>query len=171
MHARDTLAHAIAYACDMLKQGAGIAEVAARAGLAFGEQIGPHLRHVIEHYEALLQGLDRGVVDYDNRPRERALETDAALTQARCAALVAALEARLDSAWPERIAVALDGGLQGDESFVSGSTPLRELLFVAGHAVHHYALLRLVLRARGLTLPEDIGKAAATIRYEREHRA
>ena len=42
---------------------------------------------------------------------------------------------------------------------------------MAGHAIHHYALLRLVLKQRGLTLPENIGKAAATIRYEREHSA
>lgn len=171
MHARDTLAHAVTYAADMLRQGAGIAEVAVRAGLAFEAQIGPHLRHVIEHYEALLTGLDLGVIDYDNRARDRALETDPALARARCEALIAAFEARLAGPWPEAIAVAFDGGAEGDERFVSGSTPLRELIFVAGHAVHHYALLRLALKAEGLTLPENIGKAAATIRYERERRA
>lgn len=171
MHARDTLAHAVVYASDLLRQGAGIAEVAARAGLRFDDRIGPHLRHVIEHYEALLNGLDRGVVDYDNRPRERALERDAALAQSRCTTLVAALENRRAQAWPERVAVAVDGGVHGEVRFVSGSTPLRELLFVAGHAVHHYALLRVLLEAEGLTLPENLGRAAATIRYERERGA
>jgi hypothetical protein len=171
VHARDTLGRAVAYAIDMLRQGAGIAEVAARAGLAFDEQIGPHLRHVIEHYEALLLGLDRGVVDYDNRPRDRTLESDAGVVQMRCAALVEALEGRLARPWPETIAVACDGGAQGDDRYVCGSTPLRELIFVAGHAVHHHALLRLALKGRGLNLPEHIGKAAATLRYERERRA
>lgn len=171
MHARDPLGRAVAYAIDMLRQGAGIAEIAERAGLPFEAQIGPHLRHVIEHYEALLAGLDQGVVDYDNRGRDREVERDAALARRRCEALIAGLNARRDRAWPETIAVAFDGGVDGDDRFVSGSTPLRELLFIAGHAVHHYALLRLVLKAQGLILPESVGKAAATLRYERERQA
>ena len=171
MHARDPLGRAVVYAIDMLQQGAGIAEVAERAGLPFDDQIGPHLRHIIEHYEALLSGIDHGVIDYDNRSRDRSIEHDPALARARCEALAGGLTHRLDRPWPETIAVAFDGGVAGDDRFVSGSTPLRELLFVAGHAVHHYALLRLVLKQRGLNLPESIGKAAATIRYEREQKA
>lgn len=147
MHARDPLGRAVSYAIDMLRQGAGIAEIAERAGLRFEEQIGPHLRHIIEHYEALLAGIDLGVVDYDNRSRDREVECDPRLAKARCERLADGLTARLGQIWPETLAVAFDGGLAGDDRFVSGSTPLRELLFIAGHAVHHYALLRLVLKA------------------------
>lgn len=171
MHARDPLGRAVAYAIDMLRQGAGIAEIAERAGLRFEEQIGPHLRHIIEHYDALLAGIDRGVVDYDNRSRDRQIECDPLLAKARCERLADGLSARLGQTWPETLAVAFDGGVAGDDRFVSGSTPLRELLFIAGHAVHHYALLRLVLKAQGLNLPDNVGKAAATIRYERERQA
>lgn len=171
MHARDPLGRAVIYAIDMLHQGAGIADISERAGLCFEDQIGPHLRHIIEHYEALLAGLDRGVIDYDNRSRNRDLERDAALARRRCDELATGFSERLTRGWPDELAVAFDGGVAGDDRFVSGSTPLRELLFVAGHAVHHYALLRLLLKQRGLTLPEDVGKAAATIRYERERSA
>ncbi|MCX7062609.1 MAG: hypothetical protein NTZ11_17185 [Gammaproteobacteria bacterium] len=171
MHARDPLGLAVAYAIDILRQGAGIAEVVDRAGLPFADQIGPHLRHVVEHYEALLSGIDQGVIDYDNRSRDRQIERDAVLARARFDALAEALARRLERPWPEEIAVAFDGGIAGDKRFVSGSTPLRELLFVAAHAVHHYALLRLALAPRGLILPESIGKAAATLRYERERQA
>jgi len=171
MYARDPLGRAVVYAIDMLRQGAGIAEISERAGLVFNDQIGPHLRHIIEHYESLLNGLDLGVIDYDNRSRNRELECDPALARARCNELAVGFTERLKRGWPEQLAVAFDGGAAGDDRFVSGSTPLRELLFVAGHAVHHYALLRLLLKQRGLTLPEDVGKAAATIRYERERNA
>lgn len=171
MHARDPIGRAVAYAVDMLRQGAGIAEVVDRAGIAFEDQIGPHLRHVVEHYEALLSGIDQGVIDYDNRSRDREIERDAALAQVRFETLAERFLRRLERPWPEAIAVAFDGGIAGDDRFVSGSTPLRELLFVAAHAVHHYALLRLVLKTRGLNLPESIGKAAATLRYERERQA
>ena len=171
MYARDPLGNAVAYAIDMLSQGAGIAEISERAGLPFEQQIGPHLRHIIEHYEAFLNGLDQGVIDYDNRNRNREIERDPALARRRCDELAAGYTARLSRSWPETLAVAFDGGAAGDDRFVSGSTPLRELLFVAGHAVHHYALLRLLLKQSGLTLPENVGKAAATIRYERERNA
>jgi hypothetical protein len=171
MHARDPLGCAVAYAIELLNQGAGIAEATERAGLPFDEQIGPHLRHIIEHYEALLAGIDHGVIDYDNRSRDRLLECDPALARARCAALAEGYGRRLEQPWPETLAVAFDGGVDGEQRFVSGSTPLRELLFIAGHAVHHYALLRLVLKPRGLSLPDSIGKAAATLRYEREQHA
>lgn len=171
MYARDPLGRAVVYAIDMLRQGAGIAELCAEADVEFADQIGPHLRHIIEHYETLLEGLDLGIVDYDNRSRNRALEKDSALARRRCDELATGYTERLSRIWPETIAVAFDGGATGDDRFVSGSTPLRELLFVAGHAVHHYALLRLLLNQRGLSLPEDIGKAAATIRYERERNA
>jgi hypothetical protein len=171
MRARDPIGRAVSYAIDTLRQGAGIAEVAERAGLAFAEQIGPHLRHVIEHYEALLAGLDQGVIDYDNRCRDRSLERDPALARQRCDTLADGFQRRLERPWPDTIAVAFDGGIAGDDRFVSGSTPLRELLFVAAHAVHHYALLRLTLQQCGLNLPESIGKAAATLRYERERQA
>ena len=44
-----------------------------RVALAVGVT-GPHRRHLIEHYEALLRPAHSGVVDYDTRPRDRELE-------------------------------------------------------------------------------------------------
>lgn len=170
MHARDPLGRAVVYAIEMLQQGAGIAAAAVQAGVPYAEQVGPHLRHVVEHYEALLSGVDQGIVDYDNRSRDRTFEQDPTLAAQRCAALAERFHQRLARPWPDTVAVAFDGGVAGDERYVSASTPLRELLFVAGHAVHHYALLRLVLKQHGVVLSDCIGKAAATLRYEREQR-
>ena len=45
--------------------------------------VGSHLRHVVEHYEALVIGLTLGVVDYDGRPRDRQLETSPTLARDR----------------------------------------------------------------------------------------
>ena len=36
--------------------------------------IGPHVRHVVDHFRALEKGLESGVVDYNIRRRECALE-------------------------------------------------------------------------------------------------
>lgn len=171
MHARDPLGGAVTYATDILRQGIEIAALAERSGLPFQQQIGPHLRHIIEHYETLLSGLEQGVIDYDNRRRNRAIEQDPSVARRSCEDLITRFGDRLQQPWPESVAVVFDGGVSGDHRFVSGSTPLRELLFVAGHAVHHYALLSLAMKHAGITVPDIIGKAPATVRYERERNA
>ena len=38
--------------------------------------IGEHTRHIIEFYFCLMNGLEKKVVNYDNRKRERQIETD-----------------------------------------------------------------------------------------------
>ena len=51
----------------MLVETAGTTHYAlAPEGVAYG--IGRHVRHVLDHYEALVQGLGGGDVDYDFRP-------------------------------------------------------------------------------------------------------
>jgi len=171
MHARDPLGGAVSYATDILRQGIDLAVLAEQSGLQFQHQIGPHLRHVIEHYETLLAGIEHGVIDYDNRRRNREIEQDPAIARQACEALIKRFNERLQMPWPESVAVVFDGGVTGDHRFVSGSTPLRELLFVAGHAVHHYALLSLAMKHAGIVVPDIIGKAPATVRYEREKSA
>src|SRR5262245_5026945 len=62
--------------------------------------VGAHLRHVIEHYEALIVPSEPGVVDYDQRPRDRELATKAAVARTRLRLLLRELaewtEASLD---------------------------------------------------------------------------
>lgn len=135
----------------------------------FADAVGPHLRHVLEHYEELLDGLGRRVLEYDKRRRDRLVETDATVALARFRALVDRLRKMVDGeALPDDVAVMLCGGIDGGDNFVTLSTPARELLFVASHAVHHYAIIKPVLADRGYAVGADFGKAPATIHYERQ---
>ena len=59
--------------------------------------VGAHLRHVIEHCEALVFPVEPGVVDYDQRPRDRELERQPAVARARLTALQAHLLAWTDA--------------------------------------------------------------------------
>lgn len=136
---------------------------------AYAECIGPHLRHVLEHYEELLDGLGRRVLEYDRRRRDRRVEQDTAFARSRFLAVIGQLEALAETApATDEVAVMLCGGLEGEESFVARSSLCRELLFVASHAVHHYAILKPALLQRGYAAGADFGKAPATIHYERE---
>ena len=133
---------------------------------ALAGPVGAHLRHIVEHYEALLGAAALpALVDYDRRPRDREIERCPALARQR----LTALQQRLATA------IALDtplqvrgrGGLAGEFEFTVGSTLGRELVFVASHAVHHYALLQTHCTANGIELPADFGKAPATVAHER----
>jgi hypothetical protein len=135
----------------------------------FADAVGPHLRHVLEHYEELLDGLDRRVLEYDRRRRDRRVEADTSFARARFVAVIDSLERFLNEPpVSDELAVMLCGGVAGEEQFVSRSSLARELLFVASHAIHHYAILKPALIERGYAAAADFGKAPATIHYERE---
>ena len=81
---------------DLLDQAVSLVQAHEHAGApAFGDYAGAHLRHVIEHYEALLLRPDADVIDYDNRPRDRELERCAQRARARLQRLQQSLRA-----WP-----------------------------------------------------------------------
>lgn len=129
--------------------------------------VGAHLRHIVEHYAALVFPAEAGVVDYDARPRERALESDPLLASSR----LREMRERL-ATWPAallgtQVRVRGQGGLLGDRRFEVSSTLGRELAFVASHAIHHFAAVAAHACALGVTLPRDFGKAPSTVAHER----
>ena len=168
MRNRPDLQQLLRYNIDVLDQGLKVIDAhAAAPGSDYASHTGPHLRHIIEHYEALTLHIATRSVDYDTRARDRGPEQDPQLAAARIKALQQQL-AMLDTRNIEApIAVHLRGGLSGEENFVSYSTLARELLFVASHAVHHYALIQVHCKAQGICLGQDFGKAPSTVRHDR----
>ncbi len=167
MDNRADLPRLIAFNCQVLDQAlAVIAAHDAAPDVAFSSHSGPHLRHIVEHYEAFTLNIDARSVDYDTRARDRSIEQDRQLARVRIIAVQAQLSALASRQLQDPIAVHLRGGLGGEENFVSFSTIARELLFLASHAVHHYALIQLHCREQGIDLGANFGKAPATVRYE-----
>src|SRR5262245_50789129 len=64
--------------------------------------VGVHLRHVLDHYDAFLDGVESGRVDYDARERDPATENDLVVARARLAATLRRLSQTL--ARPEVVA-------------------------------------------------------------------
>lgn len=169
MKNRPDLRKLIDYNIDVLSQGLHIiAAYLARPDCEYARHSGPHLRHIIEHYEALIRGVEARAVDYDDRQRDPAPERDPLVARARIEALQHQLTALDADAMEQPIAVNLRGGLSGDDNFVSFSSLKRELLFVASHATHHYAALSLHCRSQGIDLGADFGKAPSTVRHARQ---
>ena len=138
----------------------------------FAGPVGAHMRHVVEHYEALIHGLNLGVVDYDRRPRDRRLEASPTLARDRLLGLRLALGQWAPDMLDRPVQVLGQGGITGDFDFRVASSVGRELVFLASHAVHHFALLAEHLQRHRVPWPVHFGKAPGTVSNEiADHRA
>ena len=140
-------------------EGIDAAAYSRPAELLDGQKIGGHVRHVIEFYEAILRGVPEGRIDYDARRRDPLLESDCEAAVQRLRGLATTLrgETRLRGVRP--LWVASEG------ADFAESTIARELQAVASHSVHHFALIAVLLRYQGYTVPADFGVSQATLEY------
>ncbi len=139
----------------------------------YSEGVGPHLRHVIEHYEALLTAVQASnteeappLVAYDARARDRHLERDSHVARLRLRDLQTGLQTlRRDrsGALDQVVIVRSLIGSAGQIEINTRSTLARELTFLASHTVHHFALLEGLASARGISFGINFGRAPATI--------
>jgi uncharacterized damage-inducible protein DinB len=126
--------------------------------------VGGHVRHCLDHVDALLAGIDRGELDYDRRQRGTEVETS------RTAALAAiqGQEQQLRS-----LSSLSDGHRLRLSTLVSSAMPPievettvgRELAFVLSHTVHHNALIAVMARTLGVPVPDRFGYAPSTIAH------
>jgi len=164
-----------AYTADVLSQTASVVQpyVGSRVK-TYGEHVGAHLRHIIEHYDTLAHALacseacsNRAcVVDYDARQRDQRLETDPEVALKRIGLLQHALGGIPDPLLERSVDVHTRGGLSGEHNFSTRSSVARELMFLNSHATHHFAILQGYARQRGETLGAGVGRAPATVAYE-----
>jgi hypothetical protein len=133
---------------------------------AYANPIGAHLRHVIEHYEALLQPEEPGVVDYDRRPRDLELQTNPCVALARLHSLLRRLDDWPGTSLDASVQVRGRGGLAGDIGFGVSSSVGRELVFLASHAIHHYALLKPHCMQHGIPVSAQFGRAPSTVAHD-----
>lgn len=174
--------------CDLLRQ---LSEVLGRIdcdnyGLhhdkIFDSSVGGHVRHILDHYENFVTALfgsypieatdtelafcDRPMVNYDRRLREREIELNPAVADARIAQMIEILEVKMP-----RSDIELDIILQIDlapDTALQSSTLARELSFLYSHTVHHMAILSYIFKATEVEgLPHDFGIAPSTISFRR----
>ena len=144
----------------------------APVGFNYSQAVGPHFRHVLEHYAALLHTLaqDSFCVDYDTRARNESLQNIPARTLEKIQALIdqfKVLAAQKTVRPHQSLKTRLRSGLSGEETFTVESSLARELLFVASHTVHHFALVGHYCKQAGVEVGSDFGKAPSTIAFER----
>ncbi len=139
-----------------------------KLAVAFDASIGGHIRHCLDHFRTLLQAAPAGDLNYDQRQRGTAVETDrlAALQETRD--LIASY-AKLDPLCTARsLLVTCKTSYSAGGSQVSPSTVGREIMYAVAHAVHHYALIGVMGGVMGLRLPAGFGIAPSTLKHQAE---
>jgi len=126
--------------------------------------VGAHVRHCLDFYECLLDGLESGLIDHSSRVRDAHVERNRLLGILRVREAAARLSEMVGARSGRRYTEPVFLRVDHDELIVQ-TTPARELEAAASHTIHHYAVIAVVLRAQGLTIPDDFGVAPSTLRF------
>lgn len=134
----------------------------------FESCLGKHVRHILDHYLCFARDLESGVIDYEQRQRDTQLETnkDYALT------IIDKLQDFLrqlaeDNTQDGKLEVLLCNDVDLPQGEATQSSIMRELQFLQGHTVHHYALIATMLRFYGVDTTREFGIAPSTLVHEK----
>ena len=133
----------------------------------FESSLGKHLRHILDHYLCFQRDFSGGLIDYDQRHRDCQLETDkdyAFSVIKKLRSFLEDLKPQVNASQPLKILMCND--VSAPEGEITQSSVGRELQFLQGHSVHHYALMAAILRFSGKSVSDRFGVAPSTIVHE-----
>ncbi|MBY8961310.1 DinB family protein [Flavobacterium sp. D11R37] len=125
-----------------------------------GASVGEHIRHIIELYECLLSRYDEGVVNYDDRKRDKTLQSSKTAASDRIDVVSVALLKQNKKLILRQM---VGGSIMEFES-----NYYRELLYNFDHTIHHQALIKVALiNIKDIAISEDFGVAPSTLEYRK----
>ena len=123
--------------------------------------IGQHTRHILEFFVELNKGYESGMVDYDKRIRNKAIEADKDFAISTINQIKNTIEK------PDKeLLLQAEYGEGADHQAQVFSNYFRELVYNLEHTVHHMALIRIGVNAISqVVIPDEFGVAASTLKY------
>jgi len=136
------------------------------AASPFEASIGQHYRHVLEHFQCLLQGAASDVVNYDSRQRNPRIETETGYAGATTHELLLQIENWTENTLQQRCTTVSTVAYHSDIPSSIASNLGRELAYCIGHAIHHYAIIRLLCSHLKVAVPAEFGYAPSTLKFQ-----
>lgn len=127
--------------------------------------IGQHYRHVLDHFICLADGIMTGTINYDQRSRDRQLENSRESAREKTEQLRETFWNLGAAELSASCKVLYSIGYSNDEAQEIDTLLAREIAFCVSHAIHHFAIIRLVCAHFSIVLPEDFGVAPSTLKY------
>jgi hypothetical protein len=122
--------------------------------------IGEHTRHCFELFQCLLSQYELGVINYDKRQRDLAIQSQTEVAKT-------ALLSLLDQLDKPNIDLVLEQDYDGNRIQIT-TTYQRELLYNLDHCVHHQALIKVALLSSTVQIDPNFGVARSTIAYREQ---
>lgn len=133
----------------------------------YGGSIGGHVRHCLDHINALLQGTHGHLIDYEARQRGTDVETDPVVARTECERLDSFLAALPEGVGGQVVTTSILLTPAGP-ALCAPSSVAREIAFVLSHTIHHNAMIGGMVKALGGEVPVDFGVAPGTIGHQRQ---
>ncbi len=140
----------------------------------FMSSAGSHMRHVIDHYLAIITGLKSEYIDYDVRVRGSQLETSPQLAIEKLNEIALWINSISEDTLNEMITLSTEVSVTNKNVQKVQTSVARELIFAGSHAVHHYAMIaQISFVQKGVVqtkdLPQYFGLAPATATFLRQN--
>ena len=127
--------------------------------------LGAHYRHVLDHFLCLLEGLETGQIDYDQRRRSPEIENSEIEALFVTEDLIEKFRTLPSDIFQRNCTVIYSVGYGESDAQAVGSNVAREVMFCVGHAIHHYAILKLLATGMAVSLPYEFGVAPSTLKH------
>lgn len=120
--------------------------------------IGQHTRHIIELYQSLINSYEIGLVNYDLRKRNKAIEN-------QTSEAINAIEKLLQQVEKSNKKIIIEQGTSAEKLQIE-SNYNRELLYNLEHSIHHQALIKVALfKLPHININRNFGVARSTIEF------
>jgi hypothetical protein len=156
---------------DVLQQGLALLEDCTLesyrtvAPAPFEASIGQHYRHVLDHFVSLTMGISTGTIDYDQRARDRELETNLEVAKASTQMLMKFFASLTPNDYHRICSVLHSVSYSQNQQQTSSSNIERELAYCVSHAVHHFAIVRILCAQLQVQVPNEFGVAPSTLKH------
>lgn len=131
----------------------------------FAASLGAHYRHVLDHFLCLAEGIRTGQVNYDQRRRNPQMESSVTCARLVTEDLIDEFGGLSSEILQSECVVTYSVGYGQTEAEAVRSNLAREVMFCVGHAIHHYAILRILCAGIGVRLPYEFGIAPSTLKH------
>jgi len=130
----------------------------------FESSLGKHMRHILDHYLCFRRDFHKGEIDYDQRHRDSQLETDKDYALTVCQDIRHFLsQLVIDCQADDSLQVLMCNDVDMPAGELTASSVGRELQFLQGHSVHHFALMATMMKLAGVDINQNFGVAPSTI--------
>jgi hypothetical protein len=131
----------------------------------YSASIGGHYRHVLEHFQCVIDGIRPGEINYDARERNPRMETEVTYATIATCDVLRAIKNYTGASLARPCKVVNSTSYGSAQPSVIESNFGHELAYCVGHAIHHYAIIRLICSHLGVEVPSEFGIAPSTLKY------